>query len=93
MKPTITALTLAGLVATSAAYNRLINARLRRQHAPGATAWQVVAGTAYTLAAAIALIALWSSPRHAARSAIALAAAFIAAGAPMLLGDIRRDTD
>lgn len=91
MKPTLTFLTLAALTGLSAAYNRLIDASLRRYDAPGATAWQVVVGTGYTLAAAVALIGLWSDRRSAARSAALLAAAFVAAGAPMLVGDIHRD--
>lgn len=95
-KTTTTIATLAALTAASIAYNNHITATLRRRHThrrntPGNTAWQVVAGTAYTLAAAIALIALWTGRRNALHTAMAMAAAFTAAGAPMLLGDIHRD--
>lgn len=90
-KTTTTIATLAALTAASIAYNNHITATLRRRNTPGNTAWQVVAGTTYTLAAAIALIALWTGRRNAIHTAMAMAAAFTAAGAPMLLGDIHRD--
>lgn len=84
--------TLAGLYAASSAYNRHIERSLRsHRHLPGSTALQVVAGVAYTLAGALALLAIWTGRRNTLRTAAALVAAFSAAGLPMLLGDIDRD--
>ena len=84
--------TLAALHAASTNYNNWIERSLRRHRStPGATAWQVVIGSAYTLAAALALLALWTGRRNTLRSAAILGATFAAAGLPMLLGDIERD--
>lgn len=89
---TITTITtLAGLAAASSAYNRLIDRTLIHSRIPGSTALQVVAGVAYTLAGALLLVASWTGRRNALRTALAVTAAFTAAGAPMLLGDIARD--
>lgn len=86
-----TVATLATLAVASSAYNRLIDRTLIHSRVPGSTALQVVAGVAYTLAGALILVASCTGHRNALRTALALVAAFIAAGAPMLLGDIIRD--
>ena len=91
MKPFATGATLLGLFVASSAYNELIDRRLRRSHTPGATAWQVVAGTAYTLIGAVIVLGTWCGRRGAFVAAATLAATFTAAGLPMLAGDIERD--
>lgn len=79
-------LLLLALLALSAAYN----ASLPRWPStlPGLTAIQVALGVAYTLP-----VAAWlAGPRRTFPRRLAwLLAAFIAAGAPMLAGDFRRD--
>lgn len=84
--------TLAALHAASNAYNNIIERSLRsHRHIPGSTALQVIAGVAYTLAAALTLLSIWTGRRNTLRTAAILIATFTAAGLPMLLGDIDRD--
>ena len=82
-----TILVLMGLAAASAGYNALIDRYLRRSRLLGATALQVAAGTGYTLAVAAWLV----DGNRYWRTLGLLLAAFAAAGAPMVLGDVARD--
>lgn len=88
-KALATAAVLAGLFVTSRQYNRWIDRRI--YHTPGATALQVVGGTAYTLAGIAVIMAVWQGLRSAAAFVVVAIAGFAAAGYPMLIGDINRD--
>lgn len=80
---------LIGLSVLGLAYNAGIDALTRRRvHLAGLTAVQVCAGVAYTLPAAAWLMG--ERPGYLRRLGWLLAA-FAAAGAPMLAGDIFRD--
>lgn len=88
-KVVATGAVLVALVTASRRYNRWIDRRI--YHMPGATALQVVAGTSYTLAGVVAILAIWQGIRNAGLFVLAALAGFIASGYPMIVGDIRRD--
>ncbi len=89
VKTAATGAILTALFATSSRYNSLIDDVTNVT--PGATALQVVGGTAYTLAGVAVIVTVWQGVRTAAIVLLAALAAFAAAGYPMLVGDIRRD--
>ncbi len=89
VKAIATGAILTALFAASRRYNEAIDDVTNVT--PGATALQVVGGTAYTLAGVAVLVAVWQGLRSAAVFIAVAVAAFAAAGYPMLVGDIRRD--
>ncbi len=88
-KALATGAVLAGLFAASRRYNRFIDSVVNIT--PGATALQVVGGTAYTLAGIAVIMAIWQGLRSAAVFVAVAVTGFTASGYPMLVGDIRRD--
>lgn len=88
-KALATGAVLAGLFAASRQYNRFIDSVV--SIAPGATALQVVGGTAYTLAGIAVIMAIWQGLRSAAVFVAVAVAGFTASGYPMLVGDMKRD--
>ena len=86
---------LIALVGGSVAFNRYIDRRPAKHRADGETALWVAIGSAYTLAGAVALITVWAHQLgHPWTVGVfvlaALSAAYLAAGLPMFLGDMRR---
>lgn len=81
---------LAGLAVGSVAFNRWINRHEETE--PGATALRVAAGTGYTLAGVVAIVAVWRGALDALRCAAILLATFTATGLPMIVGDVNRDS-
>ena len=80
----------AGLVAGSTAYSRWC--RETEETEPGATSLRVAAGTGYTLLAATVLVGLWRGWSDALRFAGCVGVCFAAAGAPMIAGDVAKDS-
>ncbi len=89
VKTAATGAILTALFAASRQYNTLIDDVTNVT--PGATALQVVGGTAYTLTGITVIVAIWQGVRSAAVFAAVAVAGFAASGYPMLVGDIRRD--
>lgn len=86
---------LIAVTAASIAFNRYIDRRPAGQRADGETALWVAIGSAYTIAGAVALVTLWAHQLGYPWTVgvfvlAALAAAYLAAGLPMFLGDMRR---
>ena len=88
-KALATGAVLAALFAASRKYDRFIDSVVNI--APGATALQVVGGTAYTLTGIAVIMAVWQGVRSAAVFLAVAVAGFTASGYPMLIGDVRRD--
>ena len=80
----------AGLVAGSTAYSRWC--RETEETEPGATRLRVAAGTGYTLLAATVLVGMGRGWRDALRVSGCVGGCFVAAGAPMILGDVAQDS-
>ena len=80
----------AGLVAGSTAYSRWC--RETEETEPGATSLRVAAGTGYTLLAATVLVGMWRGWRDALRFSVCVGGCFVAAGVPMILGDVAQDS-
>lgn len=70
-------------------YNRWIDDH--DEDFPGATAGRVAFGVGVTLGSIVFVVVVWRGVREALRLAALLAAAFMVAGAPMIVGDWRRD--
>lgn len=81
---------LAALASGSVGFNRWIDQHEETE--PGATALRVVAGTGYTLAGIVAIVAVWRGVQDALRCAAILLATFTATGLPMIVGDVNRDS-
>ncbi len=89
MKLTASGGVLAALAAISVAFNRWIDGR--EVEAPGETSVQVALGTGYTLLGAALLVWLWRGWREALHLVVCAGVCFAASGAPMVVGDVRRD--
>lgn len=90
-----TSVILIALVGGSVLFNRYIDHRPAKHRADGETALWVAIGSAYTIGGAVALITVWAHQLgHPWTVGVfvlaALAAAYLAAGLPMFVGDMRR---
>ncbi len=88
-------LILATLVLASVAFNRYVDRRPLTRRADGETALWVAIGCAYTMLGAAALLALWapwlgSSWILGCWALLCMVTAFVAAGIPMFVGELRR---
>ena len=88
LKITASGAVLSSLAGASTAYNRWIDRHEETE--PGATSLRVALGTGYTLLAATVAVWIWHGWRSAAAFLFWSGLCFIAAGLPMIGGDIRR---
>lgn len=90
LKLTASGAVLSGLAAGSTAYNHWIDQHQETE--PGATALRVALGTGYTLLGVALTVLVWRGWRAALAVLGWTILCFVVAGAPMIAGDVRRDT-